>query len=106
MTENPNHKCLFIGGTADGKWLAVDSTLQVHRLRSLSHLPAMHDHEARKMDDDPVPDESVAVEVYRRIEVEHEGGEAIVYALNGLTEEAVTVQLTKHFGNEESAPLM
>jgi len=106
MTENPIHKCLFIGGTADGKWLEVDSSQNIHRLRSLSHLPAMHDPEARKMDHDPIPDESVAVEVYRRIEVEHEGGDSIVYALNGLTEEAVTVQLTKHFGNEESVPLL
>lgn len=106
MTENPIHKCLFIGGTADGKWLEVDSSQNIHRLRSLSHLPAMHHHDARKVDHDPILDESVAVEVYRRLEVEHDGDESIVYALNGLTEDAITVQLTKHFGNEDSAPLL
>ena len=106
MTANPIHKCLFLGGTANGKWLEVDSTQNVHRLRSLSHLPAMHDPEARALDDDPIPDESVVAEVYRRIEVEHDGKESIVYALNALTEDAITVQLTKYFGNEESVPLL
>lgn len=53
-----------------------------------------------------MPDESVAVEVYRRIEVEYDAGEEIAYVLNGMTEDVVTVQLTKHFGSAESAPLM
>jgi len=66
----------------------------------------MHDPVARALDNDPIPDESVAVEVYRRIEVEHDGKESIVYALNALTEDAINVQVTKYFGNEESAPLL
>ncbi len=106
MTENLNTECLFIGGTADGKWIEVDASKLEQRLPSLSHLPAMHDPEARAADDDPVPDDSVVIEVYRRIEVEHETGEALVYVLNGLTEDAVTVQLMKHFGSAESAPMM
>lgn len=106
MTENPQHKCLFLGGSANGKWLEVDSSQLVHRLKSMSHLPAMHDPVARALDNDPIPDESVAVEVYRRIEVDHDGKTSIVYALNALTEDAITVQVTKYFGNEESAPLL
>lgn len=106
MPENLKSECLFIGGSVDGKWLEVDPTQLEHRFPSFSHLPAMHDSGSRPAADNPVPDASVAIEVYRRIEVEHETGEAIAYALNGLTEDAITVQLMKHFGSAESAPMM
>lgn len=106
MTENAKHECLFIGGSADGKRLEVDSTKIEIRLPSLSSQPALQDPVARANDNDPVPDESVVYEIYRRLDVESDSGEIPVYALNGLTEEAITVQLTKHFGSAESAPLM
>lgn len=106
MTENPHSECLFIGGSADGKRLKVDSSKMELRIPSLSPQPALQDPIARALDDDPVPDESVVYEVYRRVDVETDAGETVVYALNGLTEDAITVQLTKHFGNAESAPLM
>jgi hypothetical protein len=106
MPENLNTECLFIGGSVDGERLSVNSSLLEQRISSHTHLPALHDPEARAADDDPVPDESEVFEIYRRVEVEHETGEAIVYALNGLSEDAITVQLVKHFGSAESAPMM
>jgi hypothetical protein len=102
MSDIFNEDCLFIGGTADGKWLNVDSRKLEHRLPSFSSLPALNEG----ADPGPVPDQSVAVEVYRRIEVEYDAGEEIAYVLNGMTEDAVTLQLTKHFGSAESASMM
>ena len=101
MSDIFNEDCLFIGGTADGKWLNVDSRELEHRLPSFTSLPTLNEG----TDPGPVPEQSVAVEVYRRIEVEYDAGEEIAYVLNGMTEDAVTVQLTKHFGSAESAPL-
>jgi hypothetical protein len=106
MTENTKRECLFIGGSADGQRLRVDSSKFEIRLPSLSQQPALQDPIARALDDDPVPDESVVYEVYQRLDVENDAGETVVYALNVLSEEAITVQLTKHFGSAESAPMM
>ena len=106
MTQNTQNECLFIGGSADGKHLAVDSSqLEIH-LPSLSHQPALQDAAARATDDDPVPDESKVVEIYRRLEVDAASGTALVYALNSLSAEAIDVQITKHFGTTEPVPLM
>ena len=103
MSDIFNEDCLFIGGTADGKWLNVDARELEHRLPSFSQLPALNEAAAEA---GPVPESTVAVEVYRRIEVEYDAGEEIAYVLNGMTEDAVTVQLMKHFGSAESAPMM
>jgi hypothetical protein len=101
MTEKPENECLFIGGTADGKRLAVDPSQAEQRVPSKSHLPAMHDPAARALDDDPVPDESVAVEVYRRMEVVHGGETSVIFAMKNLSEDGVRRRLPKYFGTEE-----
>lgn len=106
MTENTQQTCLFIGGSADGKHLMVDSSKLEIRLPSLSGQPALQDPVARANDDDPIPDEAVVYETYQRLDVENDAGDTVVYALNSLSEDAITVQLTKHFGSAESAPLM
>ena len=106
MSEDLQVECLFIGGSADGERKLVDASQDEVRLPSLSRTPALHDPVARSLDDDPVPDESVVVEVYRKVLVEQPDGEAVVYALNGLSEDAVTGQLVKHFGPDEAAPLL
>ncbi len=106
MTDIPKETCLFIGGSADGQRLEVDSSQLEIRLPSLSGQPALQDPVARAMDNDPIPDETVVYEIYQRLDVESDAGETVVYALNGLSEDAISVQLTKHFGSAESAPLM
>jgi hypothetical protein len=106
MTDTPKKVCLFIGGSVDGQRIEVDSGQLEIRLPSLSGQPALQDPLARASDDDPIPDESVVYEVYRRLDVESDAGETVVYALNGLGEDAISAQLTKHFGSAESAPLM
>jgi|GEM_PF-3914771 len=106
MTAIPKEVCLFIGGSADGKSLEVDSSQLEIRLPSLSGQPALQDPVARAMDDDPIPDDTVVYETYLRLDVESDAGDTFVYALNGLSEDAITVQLTKHFGSADSAPLM
>jgi len=106
MTQIPKETCLFIGGSADGNRIEVDSSKLEIRVPSLSGQPALQDPVARALDDDPIPDETLVYEVYNRLDVENDAGDTVVYALNGLTEEAITVQLTKHFGRAESAPLM
>jgi hypothetical protein len=106
MTQNTQHECLFIGGSAAGKHLAVDSTqLEIH-LPSLSHQPALQDPAAKAADNDPVPDESKVVEIYLRLDVEAGDRPVVVYALNSLSAEAIDVQITKHFGTTDPAPLM
>ena len=106
MTQNTQNECLFIGGSADGKHLAVDSShLEIH-LPSLSHQPALQNPAAKAADDDPVPDDSQVVEVYLRLEVEATDRPEIVYALNSLSPEAIDVQIAKHFGPTETVPLM
>jgi hypothetical protein len=102
MSDIFNEDCLFIGGTADGKWLNVDARKLEHHLPSFSQQPALNQGTGAE----PVPEASVAVEIYRRIEVEYDAGEEIAYVLNGMTEDAVTGQLMKHFGSAESAPMM
>lgn len=99
MNENTLNDCLFIGGTADGEWLEVDSSKTELKLPSLSGQPALQDPVARALDNDPIPDETVVYEIYRRIEVEGEDGTIHVYALNALSPEAVQVQMVKYFGN-------
>ncbi len=106
MTATPKEVCLFIGGSADGKRLEVDSSQLEIRLPSLSGQPALQDPVARALDDDPIPDESVVYEIYQKLDVESDAGDTVVYALNGLGEEAISGHLTKHFGSAESAPLM
>ncbi len=98
MTQAAKQECLFIGGSADGRRLTVDSTQLEIRLPSLSQQPALQDPVARAMDDDPVPDESVVHEVYQRLEVDADAGLVFVYALNSLSADAIDIQLTKHFG--------
>ncbi|RYD25930.1 MAG: hypothetical protein EOP87_23570 [Verrucomicrobiaceae bacterium] len=106
MTDTPKQECLFIGGSADGQRLEVDHGQLEIRLPSLSGQPALQDPVARALDTDPIPDETVVHEVYRRLDVEADAGDTIVYALNGMGEDSISVQLTKHFGSAESAPLM
>ena len=106
MTDNPHPECLFIGGSADGKWLKTDASQAVVRIPSLSQQQALQDPVARALDDDPVPDTAVVYEVYKRLDATNDTGDTVVYALNNLTEEAIDVQLIKQFGSAESAPLM
>lgn len=99
MTENTRNECLFVGGSADGKWLEVDSSRVEIRVPSLSGQPALQDPVARALDNDPIPDETVVYETYQRLEVEGPDGTTFVYALNALSPDAVQVQMVKYFGN-------
>lgn len=104
MSEIPKMECIFIGGSANGKRFPVNTSFSEVRVASLSGQPALQDPEARAMDDDPIPDESVVYEIYRQVEVDTETGIVYAYVLNGLSDEAVSVQLAKHFGTIDSEP--
>ena len=108
MPENLTQECLFVGGSADGKWLSVDSSLFQQKVPTFSHLPKLHAEtpEEALADGNPIPEDTAVYEIYERLDVETDDQEMVVYALNSLTEEMIDVQLVKHFGNSESAPLM
>lgn len=93
--------CLFIGGSADGQWLEVDASRDTVRVPSLSGQPALQDPVAKALDNDPIPDETVVYETYRRIDVEGHDEVTHVYALNALSPEAIQVQMIKYFGDVE-----
>jgi len=108
MSENLIQECLFIGGSADGKRINVDVSLFEQKISTASHLPKMHSEtpEEALADGNPVPPDTTVYEIYERLDVESDGEEIPVYALNILTPEMIDVQLAKHFGETESAPLL
>lgn len=97
MSENPIRETLFIGGTADGKWLPVHEGQSEHRLPSFTSLPEDPNYPDES---DPRPEKLPVVEIYLPVAVEHDGGAETVFALNALSDEAIQTQLVKHFGVE------
>lgn len=97
MSENPAQESLFIGGTADGKWLPVHEGQSEHRVPSFANMPEDPDHPD---DSDPRPEKLSVVEIYLPIAVDYDGGAETVFALNALSDEAIQTQLVKHFGAE------
>lgn len=96
MIANPLTDRLFIGGTADGRLLPVRESLTEYRLPSLAKMiTGTHppDH------GDPRPEKLPVVEIYRPLTVKHGHVVETVFALNALGNEAIQVQLVKHFGN-------
>jgi hypothetical protein len=108
MSENLTQECLFIGGSADGMRIRVDTSLFEQPISSESHLPKLHSEtpEEALADGNPVPPETTVYEIYERLDVENDGEEITVYALNSMTPEMIDVQLTKHFGETESSSAM
>lgn len=97
VSESPLHRTLFIGGTADGKWLPVHEGQAEHRLPTFTSLPEDPDYPDES---DPRPEKLPVVEIYLPIAVEHDAGAETVFALNALSDEAIRTQLVKHFGAE------
>ena len=97
MPETTKATCLFIGGTADGERLPVDDIRTEHRILSLADV--MNDPHALD-DGDPRPEKTPVVEIYTPIHVTHDAGTDTVFALNGLGDDGIDVQLVKDFGPE------
>ncbi len=95
MTENETNTCLFVGGSADGKRIAVDDPTSKFEYRSIARVPETHEIH---FGGDPKHDKLAVVETYLPLRTEHEGKPATVFALNVLTDESIEAQLTKHFG--------
>ena len=88
---------LFLGGSADGKWLPVDHGARRHEVTSVA---AVNDEPSKvgEVIGDPRPHAVPVVETYEAITVSHGGGSETAYALNAMTPEAVRPQVVKHFG--------
>jgi len=99
MVKNSILESLFIGGTADGRRLPVNDCFEEYHLPSVANLP---DGSEASDDADPRPNKVPVVEVYLPVAVKHDDGVETVFALNALTDEAVQVQVVKHFGSEAS----
>ncbi len=96
MLENPITECLFIGGTANGNRLPVSDVRQEFPLSSLADVT----NDPQALDDgDPRPEKLPVVEIYRPVAVKHDYAVETVFALNALSNEAIQVQLVKHFGS-------
>lgn len=97
MLENPATECLFLGGTADGNRLPVNSLEEAHHLQSQA--PVINDPQALD-DGDPRPETLAVVEIYQPVAVKHADEVETVFVLNALSDDGIQRHLTKHFGNE------
>lgn len=95
MTDNPTPKYLFIGGTADGQRIVVDDPHAEHRIRS-STGPTLHSH--AKGHGDPRREPTPVTETYLPCEVPHGDDTETVFALNALSDHAISLHLARYFG--------
>ncbi len=97
MNENPLIEHLFIGGSADGKWLPVEHCARRHQIESVAKVND-EPTETGEVVGDPRPRAVPVVETYEEIKVAQGGKNHTAYALNALKPEGIHMELAKHFG--------